>query len=63
VLRLMAEGVASREIAKKLGISYTDSADAHTNLAASSVHSKLEAIVQGPANWPSSNEPRRPHAD
>jgi len=47
VLRLMAEGVASREIAKKLGISYTTVRTHIRSLGSKlGVHSKLEAIVK-----------------
>ena len=47
VLRLMAEGISSREIAKKLGISYTTVRTHIRSLGSKlSVHSKLEAIVK-----------------
>ena len=47
VLRLMAEGVASREIASKLGISYTTVRTHIRSLGAKlGVHSKLQAIVK-----------------
>ena len=47
VLRLMAEGVASRQIAAKLGISYTTVRTHIRSLGSKlGVHSKLEAIVK-----------------
>ena len=47
VLRLMAEGMASREIASKLGISYTTVRTHIRSLGSKlAVHSKLEAIVK-----------------
>src|ERR1700730_1409784 len=47
VLRLMAEGKASREIASKLGISYTTVRTHIRSLGSKlGVHSKLEAIVK-----------------
>jgi len=47
VLRLMAEGLPSREIAKRLGISYTTVRTHIRSLGSKlSVHSKLEAIVK-----------------
>lgn len=47
VLRLMAEGVASREIATRLGISYTTVRTHIRSLGSKlGVHSKLEAIVK-----------------
>ena len=47
VLRLMAEGVSSREIASKLGISYTTVRTHIRSLGSKlGVHSKLEAIVK-----------------
>ena len=47
VLRLMAEGMASREIASKLGISYTTVRTHIRSLGSKlGVHSKLEAIVK-----------------
>jgi DNA-binding NarL/FixJ family response regulator len=47
VLRLMAEGTASREIASKLGISYTTVRTHIRSLGSKlGVHSKLEAIVK-----------------
>ena len=47
VLRLMAEGIASREIASKLGISYTTVRTHIRSLGSKlGVHSKLEAIVK-----------------
>jgi DNA-binding NarL/FixJ family response regulator len=47
VLRLMAEGVSSREIASKLGISYTTVRTHIRSLGAKlGVHSKLQAIVK-----------------
>ena len=47
VLRLMAEGMSSREIAKRLGISYTTVRTHIRSLGAKlGVHSKLEAIVK-----------------
>ena len=47
VLRLMAEGVASRDIAAKLGISYTTVRTHIRSLGSKlGVHSKLEAIVK-----------------
>ncbi len=47
VLRLMAEGVASREIASRLGISYTTVRTHIRSLGSKlGVHSKLEAIVK-----------------
>jgi DNA-binding NarL/FixJ family response regulator len=47
VLRLMAEGISSREIAKKLGISYTTVRTHIRSLGSKlGVHSKLEAIVK-----------------
>jgi DNA-binding NarL/FixJ family response regulator len=47
VLRLMAEGVASREIASRLGISYTTVRTHIRSLGAKlGVHSKLQAIVK-----------------
>jgi RNA polymerase sigma factor (sigma-70 family) len=47
VLRMMAEGTSSREIAKKLGISYTTVRTHIRSLGSKlGVHSKLEAIVK-----------------
>ena len=47
VLRLMDEGVASREIASRLGISYTTVRTHIRSLGAKlGVHSKLQAIVK-----------------
>jgi len=47
VLRLMAEGIASRDIASKLGISYTTVRTHIRSLGSKlGVHSKLEAIVK-----------------
>ena len=47
VLRLMADGIASREIASKLGISYTTVRTHIRSLGSKlGVHSKLEAIVK-----------------
>lgn len=47
VLRLMAEGVSSREIANRLGISYTTVRTHIRSLGSKlGVHSKLEAIVK-----------------
>ncbi len=47
VLRMMAEGTASRDIAKKLGISYTTVRTHIRSLGSKlGVHSKLEAIVK-----------------
>lgn len=47
VLRLMAEGTSSREIAHKLGISYTTVRTHIRSLGSKlNVHSKLEAIVK-----------------
>jgi two-component system, NarL family, response regulator DevR len=47
VLRLMAEGISSREIASKLGISYTTVRTHIRSLGSKlGVHSKLEAIVK-----------------
>ncbi|HEY1455641.1 MAG TPA: response regulator transcription factor, partial [Candidatus Dormibacteraeota bacterium] len=47
VLRLMAEGMASRDIADKLGISYTTVRTHIRSLGSKmGVHSKLEAIVK-----------------
>jgi len=47
VLRLMAEGTSSREIARKLGISYTTVRTHIRSLGSKlGVHSKLEAIVK-----------------
>ena len=47
VLRLMAQGISSREIAKKLGISYTTVRTHIRSLGSKlGVHSKLEAIVK-----------------
>ncbi len=47
VLRLMAEGTASRDIAKQLGISYTTVRTHIRSLGSKlGVHSKLEAIVK-----------------
>jgi DNA-binding NarL/FixJ family response regulator len=47
VLRLMAEGMASREIASKLGISYTTVRTHIRSLGSKlGVHSKLEAIIK-----------------
>lgn len=47
VLRMMAEGAASRDIAKRLGISYTTvRADIRSLGSKLGVHSKLEAIVK-----------------
>lgn len=47
VLRLMAEGIASRDIADKLGISYTTVRTHIRSLGSKlGVHSKLEAIVK-----------------
>jgi DNA-binding NarL/FixJ family response regulator len=47
VLRLMAEGISSREIASRLGISYTTVRTHIRSLGAKlGVHSKLEAIVK-----------------
>lgn len=47
VLRMMAEGMASRDIAKKLGISYTTVRTHIRSLGSKlGVHSKLEAIVK-----------------
>src|SRR5439155_1020313 len=47
VLRLMAEGTSSREIANKLGISYTTVRTHIRSLGSKlGVHSKLEAIVK-----------------
>ena len=47
VLRLMAEGVSSREIASRLGISYTTVRTHIRSLGSKlGVHSKLEAIVK-----------------
>ena len=47
VLRLMAEGISSREIASKLGISYTTVRTHIRSLGSKlGVHSKLQAIVK-----------------
>jgi DNA-binding NarL/FixJ family response regulator len=47
VLRLMAEGVSSRDIAGKLGISYTTVRTHIRSLGSKlGVHSKLQAIVK-----------------
>ncbi len=47
VLRLMAEGISSREIAARLGISYTTVRTHIRSLGSKlGVHSKLEAIVK-----------------
>jgi len=47
VLRLMAEGTSSREIADKLGITYTTVRTHIRSLGSKlGVHSKLEAIVK-----------------
>jgi RNA polymerase sigma factor (sigma-70 family) len=47
VLRMMAEGVSSREIASRLGISYTTVRTHIRSLGSKmGVHSKLEAIVK-----------------
>jgi DNA-binding NarL/FixJ family response regulator len=47
VLRLMAEGIASRDIASRLGISYTTVRTHIRSLGSKlGVHSKLEAIVK-----------------
>jgi DNA-binding NarL/FixJ family response regulator len=47
VLRLMAQGISSREIASKLGISYTTVRTHIRSLGSKlGVHSKLEAIVK-----------------
>jgi DNA-binding NarL/FixJ family response regulator len=47
VLRLMAEGVSSREIASKLGISYTTVRTHIRSLGSKlGVHSKLQAVVK-----------------
>jgi two-component system, NarL family, nitrate/nitrite response regulator NarL len=47
VLRLMAEGIASRDVAGKLGISYTTVRTHIRSLGSKlGVHSKLEAIVK-----------------
>ena len=47
VLRLMADGIASRDIASKLGISYTTVRTHIRSLGSKlGVHSKLEAIVK-----------------
>lgn len=47
VLRMMADGTASRDIAKKLGISYTTVRTHIRSLGSKlGVHSKLEAIVK-----------------
>jgi two-component system, NarL family, nitrate/nitrite response regulator NarL len=47
VLRLMAEGIASRDIASKLGISYTTVRTHIRSLGSKlGVHSKLEAIIK-----------------
>ena len=47
VLRLMAQGISSREIAAKLGISYTTVRTHIRSLGSKlGVHSKLEAIVK-----------------
>lgn len=47
VLRLMAEGISSRDIASKLGISYTTVRTHIRSLGSKlGVHSKLEAIVK-----------------
>ena len=47
VLRLMAEGAASRDIASRLGISYTTVRTHIRSLGSKlGVHSKLEAIVK-----------------
>jgi DNA-binding NarL/FixJ family response regulator len=47
VLRLMADGIASRDIAEKLGISYTTVRTHIRSLGSKlGVHSKLEAIVK-----------------
>ncbi|HEY1420060.1 MAG TPA: response regulator transcription factor [Candidatus Dormibacteraeota bacterium] len=47
VLRLMAEGISSRDIAEKLGISYTTVRTHIRSLGSKlGVHSKLEAIVK-----------------
>lgn len=47
VLRLMAEGISSRDIAKELGISYTTVRTHIRSLGSKlGVHSKLEAIVK-----------------
>ena len=47
VLRMMAEGMASRDIAKRLGISYTTVRTHIRSLGSKlAVHSKLEAIVK-----------------
>ena len=48
VLRMMADGTSSREIASKLGISYTTVRTHIRSLGSKlGVHSKLEAIVKG----------------
>jgi DNA-binding NarL/FixJ family response regulator len=47
VLRLMAEGVSSRDIASRLGISYTTVRTHIRSLGSKlGVHSKLQAIVK-----------------
>jgi DNA-binding NarL/FixJ family response regulator len=47
VLRLMAEGAASRDIASRLGISYTTVRTHIRSLGSKlGVHSKLEAIIK-----------------
>ena len=47
VLRLMAEGTSSRDIASRLGISYTTVRTHIRSLGSKlGVHSKLEAIVK-----------------
>ena len=47
VLRLMAEGMSSRDIARRLGISYTTVRTHIRSLGSKlGVHSKLEAIVK-----------------
>jgi DNA-binding NarL/FixJ family response regulator len=47
VLRLMAEGLSSRSVAAKLGISYTTVRTHIRSLGSKlAVHSKLEAIVK-----------------
>ena len=47
VLRLMAEGTSSRDIADKLGISYTTVRTHIRSLGSKmGVHSKLEAIIK-----------------
>ena len=47
VLRLMAEGMASRDIGSRLGISYTTVRTHIRSLGSKlGVHSKLEAIVK-----------------